>query len=142
MKIRIQGNSLRLRLGPTDVQRLLEIGRLEEHIAFGPQASNRLHYAVEISADAPDVAATFDGAVIRVSLPVDVARRWSARADQVGVEAVQDVGGGVTGERLSLLIEKDFACLHRDGADADAYANPRQGARPAEHGSNGNADRR
>ena len=133
MKLRILGNSLRLRLDPPDVERLIETGRVEQHTAFGPQASHRLYYALEISPDASDIQATLDGANIRVVLPPSVARRW-ATTDQISIEARQDVGGGVTDETLLVLVEKDLGCDHDDrapdsqrGADARPARNSRKG---------------
>jgi len=134
MKLRIQGNSVRLRLGRSEIDRLLSTGQVREHTAFGPEPSHRLNYVLEVSDDAADVRAELRGPDLTVTLPARVARRW-ATSDETGIECEQDVGGGVTGERLRLTIEKDFQCLHRnggaaDGADdeADAFPNPAKGA--------------
>ena len=125
MKLRIRGNSVRFRLSPSDIARLIDAGAVEAHVAFGPAASSRLWYGLEVSADATDVAAAYDGARLRVVLPLHTARHWAQGRD-VAIEAEQDVGGGVTGEKLLLSIEKDFECLHRNDreADTDVFPNP------------------
>ena len=115
MKLRVQGNSLRLRLTQKDVAHLSGHGRVESRIEFSP--GQVLVYLLEGLFHAKSVDATFDGQVIRVTLPVQVMTEW-AKSDQVSIEA-SSAGG------LQLLIEKDFQCLHgRDEQDLDAYAHP------------------
>ena len=41
MKLRIKGNSLRFRVSPSELMRLLESGRLEESIRFGRELRER-----------------------------------------------------------------------------------------------------
>ncbi len=117
MKLRIRGNSIRLRLTQAEVQTLAEKGRVEDAIAFTP--GSRLVYAIAFG-DA--LAARLDGARVEVTLPAAQAREW-ASSTRVGLEGEQPVGGG---EPLRILVEKDFACLHpRKGEDdRDAYPNP------------------
>jgi hypothetical protein len=58
----------------------------------------------------------------RVCFEVDT---FSEAFDQVSIEASQPAGAGCV---LSLLIEKDFECLHsRAEGDSDAFPNPRIG---------------
>jgi hypothetical protein len=121
MKLRVRGDSLRLRLTRSEVAALARDGLVEESIAFGP--GRRLVYAIRSAPDgAPPVAATLDGTRIEVTLPAADVRRW-AETDLVGIEGVQDAGEQRT---LRVVVEKDFACLkprpHED--DADAFPNP------------------
>lgn len=128
MKLRIQGNSARLRLGRSEIDRLLATGQIREHTAFGPDPSHRLNYALAVSDTAAEVRAELRGSELTITLPAAVARRW-ATTDEVGIEAEQDVGGGVSDEWLRLTIEKDFQCLHGDGRadEADAFPHPASG---------------
>jgi uncharacterized protein DUF7009 len=115
MKLRVQGNSIRLRLSQREVALFGEAGRVEDRVEFG--AGNALVYALERSDDAA-TQAEFHGGVIRVLLPQAVAREWVS-SDQVGVEGAQG--------RLSIVVEKDFKCLHRPGGlvdDEDGFPNP------------------
>jgi hypothetical protein len=115
MKLRIQGDSLRLRLTQKDVAQLVGHGRLESRIEFAP--GQALVYLLERSFHAKSVDATFDGHAIRVTLPAQVMTEW-AESDQVCIEASSAAGP-------QLLIEKDFQCLHSRGEqDRDAYSNP------------------
>jgi hypothetical protein len=115
MKLRIQGNSLRLRLTQKDVAQLCERGRVESRTEFSP--GQDLVYLLEGSPHAKSVAATFDGRAVKVTLPVFVMTEW-AKSAQVSIETPPQEG-------LHLLIEKDFRCLHGRGEqDRDAYLNP------------------
>src|SRR5258708_1628580 len=103
MKLRIQGNSLRLRLTQTEVAQLHDHGRVESSIQFVEGCS--LAYALQSSIHAPRVAAEFDGHCIWVILPEGVMRSWT-EGDDVTIEARSNSGPHV-------LVEKDFQCLHK-----------------------------
>jgi len=115
MKLRIQGNSLRLRLTRKEVAELHDRGRVESCIEFA--SGHSLAYAIESAAQATSVAASFDGNAIRVAVPALVMMEW-AEGDRVSID-------GGSQANLQLLIEKDFQCLHKpDQKDPDAYPNP------------------
>lgn len=117
MKLRIRGDSLRLRLTQGEVRSLRETGSVIETLHFGPSA---LHYELR-SADVDAPVASFDGGHIVVSLPRARANAW-ADGDEVGIAAEQALAQGT----LALLIEKDFQCLApREGEDdVDAFPHP------------------
>lgn len=115
MKLRIQGNSLRLRLTRTEVTQLHDSGHVESSIQFAPGRS--LTYALEGSPHAKSVTASFDGRSIVVAVPTPLITEW-ADGEQVSIEGPPQAG-------VQLLIEKDFQCLHKpDQRDSDAYPNP------------------
>jgi len=118
MKLRIRGNSLRLRLTQGEVARLDETGRVEEEIVFAPGVS--LHYAVEARDGLDAARADYDDGRLRVAVPHAVVRRWITSDDE-GIAVEQPNGSA---EPLRVAIEKDFACLHREGEAEDAYPNP------------------
>jgi hypothetical protein len=125
MKLRIKGNSLRFRLSRSEVARLLAGDRLEETVHFAPQAEARFTYALQQdrAITAPHVHYAHNRVV--VLLPVAQARTWGS-TDQVGIAGDIDLGDFGS---LSLLIEKDFACLDRSDEDnQDTFANPNAGA--------------
>ena len=117
MKLRLQGDSLRLRLTRPEVYQLAEAGRVESAMHVAPGAA--LVYGLR-AADADALTATFDGATLTVLVPRAWVGPW-ADGDAVGFEGTTDAGDGRT---LTLLVEKDFACLHRRADDADAFPNP------------------
>jgi hypothetical protein len=123
MKLRIRGNSVRLRLNQTEVARLAAGERVEQATQFSPTSS--LLSSIERAAGEPAPRATFDGRRLAVYVPDEQVRRW-ADSDQVGIAADQSFGGE---NPLRLLIEKDYECLHsRAEGDADAFPNPRMHA--------------
>jgi len=115
MKLRIQGNSLRLRVTQREVAELRDRGRVGSQVEFSP--GQALIYLLEGSRHAKSVTAAFDGQAIRVTVPTHVMKEW-ADGDQVSIETPSQAG-------LHLLIEKDFQCLHARGEhNRDAYAHP------------------
>lgn len=119
MKLRVRGNSLRLRLSRSEVETFDRVGRVEEAVRFGPGA--QLVYAMERATDGA-LSARLEGSLVTVSIPAGLADSW-CRTDQVGLEADHPTGDGQT---LRILIEKDFTCLKiRSGEDeSDAFPNP------------------
>jgi hypothetical protein len=124
MKLRIKGNSLRLRVSRSEVARLLEGERVEETIHFAPQAIAKLTYALERDMSAVALTVRYTDDDITVSIPAEQAIRWCL-TNQVGI--VESISLGTMGS-LDLLIEKDFACLDRSDEDNDdTFANPAAG---------------
>src|SRR5688500_7294751 len=119
MKLRIKGNSIRLRLLRSEVELFAVDGHVSDETHFG---GNALRYSLLISNDPESIAAKFDGNEITVSIPEKIAREWAV-GDAVTLENVQTVGDS---EPLAILIEKDFACLDRpDDPDRDdTFPNP------------------
>ncbi len=115
MKLRIRGNSIRLRLKRGEVDQLAAGTGIVEETHF-PGAV--LTYRLDVSKDGA-ISATLDNGNISVSLPESDIRAW-ASTDEVSLFAEQALSGSNT---LSLLIEKDFECLepghHRECADDD-----------------------
>lgn len=123
MKLRIKGNSLRLRISRTEMATFLEQGSIEETIRFGIARNAKLVYALRHAASSEDVSVEYQAGRVTVVVSTESAQRWAA-TDEVGVYGSVDVGDGT----LELIVEKDFACL--DGADAqdeDAFPNPNLG---------------
>ena len=124
MKLRIKGNSMRLRVSRSEVARLLAADPLVETIQFAPEAGATFTYALqrEPSVNIPTVQYTQNK--VLVLLPANQADAWG-HTDQVGI--AEDINLGEFGA-LSLLIEKDFACLDRSDEDnQDTFANPNAG---------------
>jgi hypothetical protein len=120
MKLRIKGNSLRLRVSRSETTRLMQTGRIEETILFGAEDDAKLTYALEHSGATTELSVRYRPLEVAVMLSTEEARRWS-NSDQVGF--YRDIA--IRGEVLAVLVEKDFACL--DGSDADnedTFENP------------------
>ena len=73
MKLRIKGNSLRMRLTKSEVSRLAEIGYLEEKTTF-PQS--QLVYTLQRSNDVAELSATFVNNTITMFVPKAFVDDW------------------------------------------------------------------
>lgn len=117
MKIRIKGNSLRLRLTRSDVDMLAAKGSVQEKINFGEAA---LQYSLCSTTD-NRLSAAFRANQITVYFPAAWMIAWIS-TDKVGYEHRMTLENG---ELLHLLVEKDFTCLDNVQEDQrDNYPNP------------------
>lgn len=121
MKLRIRGNSIRLRLTQSEVDQLSRTGKINDSVEFGG-ASPRFSYQLLTTADDEGARATFEDQCLSVSISASEAENW-IRSEQVGIEEMQPIDGD---SFLRILIEKDFACLtEREGDDdIDSFPNP------------------
>ena len=108
MKLRIEGNSLRLRLSEAELQQFGQKGRLEAAAAFGPGESQTLHYVLARREAIAGVTAEFTGHVITVYLPESTAQAWIDNAE-ASLSGLVDNG---TAQGLKVLVEKDQDCRH------------------------------
>jgi hypothetical protein len=126
MKLRIKGNSIRLRVSPSEVAKVLKGERVEETIQFAPDAAARLTYALEQEPSVTMPTVRYTAAEVTVLIPADQAFTWCL-TDQVGI--VENISLGSQGS-LDVIVEKDFACLDRSDEDnQDTFANPNAGAK-------------
>ena len=113
MKLRIRGNSLRLRVSKTELAKIAETGKAEDTVRFSSE--HGLRYGIEVRPTGA-VTATFAQAAILVTLPKARLDLW-LRPGEVSVEGSQPIGGGKV---LQILLEKDEASLGR-GSSGDDY---------------------
>lgn len=119
MKLRILGNSIRLRVSKSELESLATSGRAADCIDFGSEAT--LAYRIVATTVAAPTA-EFRGSEIVVSLPETEVRKL-AETDLVSIRGEQPLAAG---ETLKILVEKDFECLvPRPGEDPrDLFDNP------------------
>jgi hypothetical protein len=118
MKIRIKGNSVRMRLSKTELDDFVESGHLEEVTEFG---NATFKYVLQGKAGIDNLAATYGDNTVTVFVPDTLRTRWAAN-DVIGFNHNMDIGNGKT---LFLLIEKDFACIDNTLEDqSDNFVNP------------------
>ena len=124
MKLRIRGNSIRIRVSQTELASIAADGRVEEAIQFSPE--KRLVYGLTVVEQGP-ARVTYESDRVVVQLPRQAVTQWLDPA-QVSIDDAQDIGDG---ESLRILVEKDFTCLApREGEDdTDLFPNP-AGASP------------
>lgn len=114
MKLRIKGNSIRFRLGRSEVAALIGKGFLSEETRFTRDSAGSFYYGLILSDEVETVVAKFEGDRIAVVLPGGIARDWAGGSD-VGIGSVQD--------ELKILVEKDYVCHGRpdDPDNSDAF---------------------
>jgi len=119
MKLRIKGNSIRIRLTKTEVASISsEEGYLEEEISFG---NTKLIYALQQVGTGNELSASFEGNKITLFVPSALTNGWPQN-NVVGFEANMPLGDN---RSLYLLLEKDFVCLdHTTEDQSDNYENP------------------
>jgi hypothetical protein len=122
MKLRIKGNSLRLRLLRSEVETLTSVGFVSEDIRFGMGTNQALRYTLVSSGEVEEVIVQFVENQILLLVPESVTVDWTG-SDLVSIETVQKIDADCS---LTVLIEKDFVCLDRpDDPDRDdAFPHP------------------
>lgn len=118
MKLRIKGNSIRIRLSKSEVDYFGATGYLVEKTEFG---NSELVYALQSKVNSNEISANFEGNTVTVTIPENLKKEW-VETDIIGLENKIDIG---MGKQLFLLIEKDFVCLDNTLEDqSDNYPNP------------------
>ena len=107
MKIRIEGNSVRLRLRRSEVEALAKEGQVVQQVAF-PQGVWSYTLKLDTARRVPHAVLSETG--ISLILPETWGLPW-AENDTVGFSHALELPGGDT---LEILVEKDFVCLDRD----------------------------
>lgn len=117
MKLRMHRNSVRLRLNQAEVAQFSKTGYVEETIEVA--AGTTFCYVLESSSTIPIPQASYKNGELRVQIPTRSGMEW-ATGEDVGISGEQPLGAG---KSLSILIEKDFQCLHGE-VDPKGYRNP------------------
>jgi hypothetical protein len=114
MKLRIHGNTLRLRLKQGEVLALAAGGAVEDRCELPGQA-----LVYRLSPDAAAMGVAFNEGALIVGLPAETVAAW-AESEQVGI-------AGAVGP-VEVLIEKDWRCLDakdpRDNEDTFPHPAP------------------
>ena len=121
MKLRIRGNTLRLRLSRNEVDSVAQGKEVEESTSF--PGGGKLQYVLKQTPSDTSVVKINEGddSCINILVDENKAKQW-AKSEEVGLFGSQPLVLG----SLELLIEKDFACRNpRDGVeDSDSFPNP------------------
>ena len=120
MKIRIKGNSIRIRLSRTEVDTLGKEGYLEELTEFGGNVAFK--YALHSKDYAATLSAGFEGNTMSMYMPAEMVAEWVS-TEKVGYSHNMDIGDN---KQLFLLLEKDFKCIDNSVEEdqSDNYDNP------------------
>jgi Family of unknown function (DUF7009) len=123
VKLRVRDSSIRLRLTRTEVELVRTDGLVRGRVPF--DGRNSFDYVLESSPATVKPEAHISNNVLTVRVPEAEILSW-ANSDEVSISASQILDGG---DQLSILVEKDFACLApREGEDeTDMYPHPEAG---------------
>ena len=115
MKLRIRGDSVRLRLTQGEVERIARGEPVSECTHF---ADAVFVYTLDVEPAASNTGARFSNGELRITLGGAEAVAWATDQTRVGIETKI--------QALAVLIEKDFACLkpRNENEDRDAFPNP------------------
>src|SRR5689334_17993051 len=118
MKLRIKGNSIRLRLTKSEVELFGREGYIDERTEIGDKLFT---YALQ-QYDGPNLSAEMENSRMIVYMPAAFAKDW-VESNKVGYEYEKELASG---NKLYLLIEKDFKCLDENITEdqTDNYENP------------------
>jgi hypothetical protein len=110
MKLRLEDNTLRLRLSSEEVTTFQQQGRLETVVPLGPSVSDRLVYALQRDETAPDSALNiaYTAGRVVVRLPPQIADDWTA-SEEVSLRGSVPVADN---QVVHILVEKDLGCKH------------------------------
>lgn len=119
MKLRIKGDSLRLRLTQGEMRLLGERGEVEDRTSF--PGGTALTYRLRVDSKSDAISVSYTTNLIEFMLPATLSERWCG-TDLVTLSASQ---ANATGE-LRIVLEKDWACLApREGEDeSDNFPHP------------------
>lgn len=125
MKVRIKGNSVRLRLTKPEVDAFCAGNTISEETHFPD--GNVLGYALAGKKDGLELSADFRQTTITIYMPDHLKQIWGS-TETVGFEAHQPLPSG---SKLFILVEKDWKCLDGTSEDqTDMYPNPNEHLHP------------
>jgi hypothetical protein len=115
MKLRIEDDTLRLRLADDEVQEFASTGRVEGAVHFGLSPEQRLTYALERGSEPAQtlpneepVQIHYEPGALTVLVPFALAKEW-VETDQNGFSHSIPLAGN---QHLRILVEKDLDCSH------------------------------
>ena len=118
MKLRIKGDSIRFRLSKSELTAFGIVNFVKAKIHF---ADSELEYCIKMSDTNSEISASFQSNTITVNIPTQLAMNW-VNTEIVGLQFVQTLSNG---NKLFILIEKDFVCLDNTFEDqSDNFPNP------------------
>jgi hypothetical protein len=119
MKIRIKGNSIRVRLSRSEVDKLATEGIIEEFTEFNDRTFG---YKLKSAAGIETLSADFNGNDIIMQVSDQICKVWAGN-EVVGYSETMTLKNG---NSLSLLLEKDFKCIDAAVTEdqSDNFENP------------------
>lgn len=127
MKLRIHGNSIRLRLTRSEVERFARDGRIESVLNFGPAPDRHLSYGLVVSPQPEPMAVKYSPDRITIFVSPALAEDWT-KTERIAISDRQALSDEA---HLDILVEKEFRRMRDAEPDPDLYPNPLQQKKPA-----------
>ena len=115
MKLRIEDDTLRLRLAQRELDEFAKTGRVEGAVHFGLTPTQCLTYALERLSEPAEtlpneepVQVHYEPGALTVLVPYKLAKSW-VETDQTGFTHDLPLAGN---QHLHILVEKDLDCRH------------------------------
>ena len=115
MKLRIEDDTLRLRVSQSELDEFAQKGRVEGAVHFGLNPAQCLTYALERGSERPQtmpdeepVQIHYEPGALTVLVPFTVAKTW-VETDQNGFSHNLPIAEN---QHLRILVEKDLDCRH------------------------------
>ncbi len=119
MKLRIKGNTIRLRLSKKEVEQLCKEGIIREQTNF---VDTSFVYSIQKGTNTDTIKAAYKQNELAVFIPSALIRGWETNAI---ISFDNRLSDGSLPELL-VLIEKDFKCIDNSTEDqSDNYENPK-----------------
>lgn len=113
MKLRLEDNSLRLRLSAEEVGAFAQTGRLATTLQLAPGPGGQLTYALQrtpndSTAAAQGLRVAYTPGSVTILVPDQVAHQWTG-GEEISLSGEMSVADGAD---LRILVEKDLGCRH------------------------------
>lgn len=119
MKLRIKGNSVRLRLSKPEVEQLSSVGTITERTNF---INADFIYSIEKSIEENNIRADYDNNHLTVYVPAKLVNDWPNN-NMISLDNILADGSM---PEVYVLVEKDFKCMDDSSEDqSDNYENPK-----------------
>lgn len=106
MKLKIEQNSIRLRLSEDDLERFVAEGALRESCSFGSQ----MEFVFLLEVGGTSLSASFDDRTLAIAIPRDMAETLTLGGG-IGFERMQANDDGST---LEIVVERDLGRRHKN----------------------------
>jgi len=121
MKVRIKGNSIRIRLEQNEVKRLKADGKIEEQVYLGLTKDEFIRYVIQKTSRL-DIRAFFRLNEIKIEAPTALIDQW-AESEITSLESIQEIKEE---SYLKIRIEKDLKPLLDREEQEDWFPNPKR----------------
>lgn len=111
MKLRLEDNTLRLRISPEELAEYRHSGQLHTVVPLGLAPTDTLTYTLARTASLAGAVPqlTYAPGHITIAVPATLSDDWSSTPETISLRGQLPVAGN---QELHILVEKDLGCKH------------------------------